>query len=121
MLALQVPPGVRSTKITELNPHRLDGPVIVPGTASGLTVTEAVVMQVPIVYEIVAVPAETPVSIPEMETVAIAGAELVQAPPGTDSMREVELNAQILVEDGKMAVGEGLTVTVAEVEQVPKL
>ena len=82
-----------------------------------LTVTLAVVMQLPIAYVITAVPALAPVTVP-LTTVALE-LPLVQVPPDTPSVSTVLLPTQSTAVKGLIEDGELFTVTVAVAEQVP--
>jgi hypothetical protein len=62
--------------------HTLKIPVMSDG--KGFTVKASIEgLHDAVVYDIVVVPAATPVSIPAVSTVAIAGSPLVHTPPGT--------------------------------------
>jgi len=87
--------------------HTADGPPIVPGAA--LTVTILVAAQPPAVYEIIAVPAVTPVTMLPL-IAAIDDSEELHVPPGVASLIAEVDPAQILVLP-TMADGDGLTVT----------
>jgi hypothetical protein len=82
LLLLHTPPDVASARVIELPTRTDDGPVI---GARELTVTTAVALSVPQAlvyeYEIVAVPVDTPDTIPDVPTVAIDVLLLLHVPP----------------------------------------
>jgi hypothetical protein len=67
----------------------------------------------------ITLPAEIPVTNPPEVTVATSALELFQVPPETDSNKDIELPSQTVVETGVIPVGEGETVTLAVVKQLP--
>lgn len=67
--------------------QKLNVPEIAPGV--GFTVTLAVVNPLPISYVITATPLATPVTTPDVPTVAIAAFELLHMPPAGLPVREV--------------------------------
>jgi hypothetical protein len=81
LLLLHVPPVVVFDKAVDSPTHTLGVPVMAAG--KGLTVTiNSTLHPVPSVYVIAAVPADTPVTTPEvLLTVAIAVAPLLHVPP----------------------------------------
>ena len=84
-----------------------------------LTVTLAVVIQLPIAYVITAVPALAPLTVP-FTTVAL-DEPLVHAPPDTPSVRTVLLPTRITAVNGLIATGALLTVTACFAEQLKEL
>ncbi len=112
LLLLHVPPGVGSPKAVVSPTHTLSVPVI--GNGNGLTVTVAVIIHpVGIVYVIIAVPADTPVTMPlEVPTVAIAVFPLLQVPLGVTSLRLVVKPTHMLSRP-VIGAGSGLTTNVA--------
>jgi hypothetical protein len=86
VVLLNVPPVGVDDSVTLLPAHTSDGPVIVPATGSGVTVTFAVTVVLPhelvTVYLITAVPAATPDISPPAAAVATVGDRLLQLPPG---------------------------------------
>ena len=77
---LHVPLEVLQYNVVLLPEHTVDTPVIAEGT--GPTVTTCVLAQpLPVVYDMVATPADTPVTTPELFTVAFDGLLLLHAPP----------------------------------------
>jgi hypothetical protein len=82
---LQVPPLLASLSVVVPLTHTESAPVIVPASGKGLTVIDLVATAVPQLevteYDIIAVPALTPVITPEASTVAIVLSLLLQVPP----------------------------------------
>ena len=88
LLLLHVPLPVASLNVVDEPAQTLIVPVIAAG--NGFTVTAAVTLQPgPDIYDIVAVPFATPLTIPLVPILAIAELLLLQAPPETDSPSEV--------------------------------
>ena len=80
LFELQVPPGVTSLSVAVSPTHTCVGPVMAAG--SGLTVNDSVDEQPLLVFEIVVLPAVTPVTTPvEEPIVATAGLLLDHVPP----------------------------------------
>jgi hypothetical protein len=71
----------------------LDGPVIVPASGNGFTVIDFVATAEPHAstteYDMVAVPADTPVTIPVVPTLAIAVELELHTPPVAGSVRVI--------------------------------
>jgi hypothetical protein len=117
---LHVPPPTLSVKVAVLPGHTvtLDG-----DNAAGVTrtVTDFVAEQPNAeVYKMLTVPAPTPVTIPEVPTVAVAGTALLQVPPGVTSPRLAVAPTHIVTAPGGvMAAGLGFTVTGAPTAHVP--
>jgi hypothetical protein len=114
---LQVPPPVASVRDT-VPPRQIvftEG-FIAPGV--WLIVTMAVEEQVPMAYDIVSMPAVTPVTTPAPLTVAFA-LLLDHTPPVVASVRLMVLPVQTVEVAGTMATGAVLTVTISVAEQVP--
>lgn len=110
---VHVPPDVMSVSVTVEPAHTLVGPPIAAGC--GLTVTIAVVAHVVgDEYDMVAVPAETPVTTPvEEPTVATPVLPLLHVPNNVASSSVVvELTHTVIVP--VMAAGSGLTDTTTE-------
>ena len=85
------------------------------GFGSGFTVTTTVTAHPePSVYEIVVVPALTPVTLPKLSTEPIAGLVLLHVPPVVASVSAVVKVAQTLITPVR-ADGSGFTVTVVTV------
>jgi len=82
---LHEPPAVASDNVVVAPVHTMPDPVI--GTGAALTVTTVVAVHVPIEYEIITVPVDTPVTTPPPSTVAMPVAELLQEPPEAVSVR----------------------------------
>lgn len=106
----QVIPGVMSVSVMVEPTQTTDGPAIAAG--SGLTVTGSIAGQpAPTAYEIEAMPADTPVTIPVADTDPVSGALLVHVPPGVTSDSVIVLPTH--TEAGPLiADGPALTVTV---------
>ena len=89
LLLLQVPPALASVNIIADPAHTLEPPVIVPATGSGFIVIVFVATAVPhefvVLYFIVSVPAETPVTIPPPVTEALVLLAL-HTPPAVASV-----------------------------------
>jgi hypothetical protein len=87
---LQLPPVAASVSWVVAPPHTVKVPVIVPAVIEELTVTIFVAEALPqlfvTAYVIVAVPAETPVTIPVLPTVATPVAPELHTPPLTASL-----------------------------------
>lgn len=109
MLLLQVPPEGLLVSVAPPPMHTCKVPPIAVG--AGLIVTVVVTVQPePMLYDITAVPAETPVNAPvDGLIVAMEVAPLVQVPPGTPLYSGAVAPAQALIKP-MMAVGLGLTV-----------
>jgi hypothetical protein len=110
LLLLHVPPAVASLRVVQVPAHMVVVPMIAAG--NGLTVATIVVVQPPLmVYEIVAVPAEMPQSVPVLPMVATDTLLLLQVPPDMASLSVVQRPAQT---DGTplMAAGAGKTISV---------
>jgi hypothetical protein len=112
LLLLHVPPAVASLRVVQVPAHMVVVPMIAAG--NGLTVATIVAVQPPLmVYEITAVPAETPQSVPVLPTVATETLLLLQVPPDVASLsvvqRPVHINGTPL-----MAAGAGSTISVAD-------
>ena len=120
LLLVHVPPVVGSVRVVVAPTHTNGVPPIVPGAV--LTVTTAVAVQMPpVVYVIVAVPAEIPVTVPEPEPmVAMAGLLLVHMPPVTALVRVVVAPTQTC-RVPPMEAGVVTTVTIVVVTHAPML
>jgi hypothetical protein len=117
----QKPPGVASLNEPTLPVHNVVVPDIAAIVGTVITVTVMVLVRPPIsVYEIVTVPAATPVTIPEdVPTVAIVLSLLLQVPPLAASVRAVVAPAQTVVVP---VIGDaGTTFTVVTAVDEPQL
>ena len=116
LLLLHVPPVVASLKVVVEPIHTLATPVIDAGF--GLTVTPNTAVQpAGSVYVMVAVPADTPVTIPvPAPTEAIEVLLLLHVPPLVASLSEVVSPTQTLLTP-VIADGVGLTVSIIVVVQ----
>ena len=115
---LHVPPGVDSPNGAVLPTHTLTAVNGVMAAGAAATVTGALTMQLPMEYDIVAVPAASPVTVP-LTTVATPGALLVHIPPPVASVNDIVVPAHIAAETGANATGPGLTVTDSVATQAP--
>ena len=113
---LQVPPGVRSPSSDVPELQIVVPPVIAAGCT--FTVTVAVAAQLPIVYDIMELPDEIPVTTPVPLTVAMPPLTLVHAPPIVASVRFVDDKSHS-VNVPVIAAGSMFTVTVAVEAQLP--
>jgi len=94
LLLLQTPPVATSVKVTEPPMQIIAGPLTVPAETA-LTVTTTLAVQMPpMVYAIVDVPALTPDTTPEADTVATPNALLLHTPPPEVSPSGVVAPAQ---------------------------
>jgi hypothetical protein len=115
---VQTPPLVALLKVVLPEGHTVAVPVIVPAFGEGLTVTTIVAAAVPQLlvteYDIVVVPAVTPVTIPEDEPiVAIAGVTEDHTPPVVALLNVVVLVGQtVAVPVIVPAAGSALTDTI---------
>ena len=121
-LLLQLPPGARSVSAVVAVTHTPGVPVIDPAETAAATVTTTVALAVPQLliteYDITAVPAEAPVTMPVDPTVAIAGEPETQEPPPVASLRlRVAPVHTVGVPRIVPGLGKGLTVTIAVTEQ----
>lgn len=62
-------------------------------------------------YDIVATPAATPVTMPDVPTVAVPVALLLHTPPATELLNVVVRPTHIPADDGDIAAGAVVTVT----------
>lgn len=123
---LHTPPGAASESVVARPRHTLAVPVMKPALGNGLTVTTWVETAVPqafvTVYEMVVVPADTPVTIPAAFIVALAGVEELHTPPPTLLLKVVVVAAQtVAVPVIVPALGSRLTVKITDVAAVPQL
>jgi hypothetical protein len=89
------PPGVALLRVPGVPTHTIPLPVIGAGAGVAITVTTAVTAPDATLYVMVAVPAETPVTMPVDEPIdATDGVLDVQVPPGVASARVVVPVAQ---------------------------
>src|SRR6201994_4239 len=111
---LHVPPVATSTRVVADPTHTVVVPVMDPATGDGLIVTTCVDATLPqpfvTVYDIVAVPADTPPTVPPL-TVATPVAVLLHVPPvATSASVVVEPAHTVAVPVIVPATGSGLTV-----------
>jgi hypothetical protein len=116
LLLVNVPPPVPINVV--VNPvHTVDAPIVAPGV--GLTVIAVVVKQpVGITYEIVTVPAVTPVTAPVVEFTVALALLLLQAPPPVELASVVVEPTQTLFEP-VLAEGVAFTVKAKVAKQAP--
>lgn len=124
LLLLQAPPETELLNVIVLPTQTEVGPVIVPGSVDGLTVTFTVALVLPhpfvTVYEIVVVPVATPLTTPELLTVATDGVTLVHAPPDVLLARVTVAPWQTVVLPViALTVGKSETVTTFVARHVP--
>lgn len=116
---LQVPPPTLSVKVTVLLVQTV---ALVGERAAGVgnTVTDFVAAQPARVYKILTVPAATPVTVPDVPTVAVAGTALLQVPAGVISARDAVAPTHMeTAPAGVMAAGLALTVIIWVTEHKP--
>ena len=87
VVLVQFPPAIKSLKVIDEPLHIDEAPPIPEGSA--LTVTTTVVATPAIVYEIVAVPTATPVTMPDVPTVAAKVLAECHVPPVAASVKAV--------------------------------
>ena len=116
---LQAPPVVASLRTVVAPAVTVAAPVIDPAAGIGLTVTARVTDAVPTVYFIVAVPGKTPVTTPEVLTVATVVAWLLQLPPVVASLSEVVAPAHTVAVPVIAPTAAAVTVIALEVVAVP--
>jgi hypothetical protein len=109
LLLVHAPPVVASVSTAVVAIQMLTGVEGLMAAGSAFTVTLAVVIHVPILYVIMAVPALAPVTVPLITVAAVL--LLVHVPPLVASVRWVVLPAQMLLFSGLIATGAVLTVT----------
>ena len=119
---LQVPPPTLSVNVDVVPGHTV---TLAGDKAAGVTrtVTDFIAEQPSAeVYKMLTVPAATPVTVPEVPTVAVPGAALLQVPPGVKSPNEAVPPTHIVTAPGGViAAGLALTVTGAPTAHVPKV
>ena len=125
-LLVHVPPEAVSDKVIADDWQTVVKPEIIPGAANGFTVTVRRAAAVPhalvTVYDITAVPAETPVTAPVTLTVATAVLLELQVPPEAPSTRVImspthtEYGPEMLPPDASVSIATGI-----EAETVPQL
>ena len=116
---VHVPPLVKLLSVIEEPLHTEARPPILEGSA--LTVTTAIVGTPPIVYDIVAVPGLTPVTIPDVPTVAIEIFDECQVPPDVALVKAVVEPAQTLSVPVTPVRPDALTVTTRVADTDPQL
>lgn len=108
---LHTPPMVGSVRLVEVPVHTI-APAGEIADGVGKTETVAKTWQLPTVYVIGAMPALTPVTVPEMEPIAATPVlPLVHVPPEVKLVRLVVEPAHTVVVDGAIAEGVLITVT----------
>ena len=82
LLLVHTPPGVAWVRVSELPMQTVPGPEPMAGAGDTVTIMPSA-QPVAIVYDIIVVPVNIPVTTPLVElTVAMAGALLLHTPPG---------------------------------------
>ena len=113
-LELHVPPPAASVRLVVVPTHSVGVPVIVPATGSGFTVMVLVAVKVPQlfvkVYDMTAVPPDTPDTIPVEPIVAIPVDPELHTPPVVASLNAIVAPAQ--TEDAPLIVPADVAVTV---------
>jgi hypothetical protein len=122
---LHTPPVVALERDVVAPAHTEAVPVIVPADGSALTATDCVVVAAPqppvTAYDIVALPATTPVTTPEADTEAMLVLELLHTPPVVAFERDVAAPAHTeAVPVIVPADGRALTATDCVVVAVPQ-
>jgi len=118
------PPGTELASVVVYPWHTASVPLMADG--AGLSVTVAVAIHAPgMAYVIVAVPAATPVTLPEELTDAVVASELLQVPPDGVLLSKTD-NPWHTPMEPVMAVGVALTtiaalpvIAVVQVEDAP--
>ena len=120
LVLLQVPPLTLSDKVIWCAgpTHTLSLPVIVPAPGTS-TVIAIVAEQPPALYDMVDVPAATPVTTPPADTVATVGVPELHVPPAVASVNAVVDPAQIVVGLPLIVPIAGLTVIGTPTTQPP--
>ena len=119
LLVLHVPPGVASVSKVEEPAHTVLLPLIAAGTV--ITVTTLVAEQLPTLYVMVAVPGDTPNTMPAVGvTAATDGLLLLHVPPDTVLVRIIVEPTHTL-EGPPIAGGPVVTVTVVLAKQLPTI
>lgn len=117
---LHAPPTTLSVKVAVLPTHTV---ALAGDNAAGVvsTVTDFVAEQPkPVVYNIFTVPAATPVTIPDVPTVAVPGAALLHTPPDVRSPRlAVPPTHMVTAPGGVIADGFAFTVKIAVAVHTP--
>ena len=119
LVLLHVPPAGESVRLAVPPRHMVTGDGVI-GPAPALTVTVAVAKHEPIVYDMVTVPAVTPVTTPDALTVAFALPAL-HTPPVVTSVRLTVAPVQTVAVAGVIGVAELLTVTITEEAHPPTI
>jgi hypothetical protein len=116
VLLLHVPPDVASERLIQDPIHTAVPPLMAAGLANTVTVlTARQALPVLMRYVILVVPAVKPYTMPVVDpTVATVVAELLHVPPAVPSLKVMVEPAHI-EEAPLMAVGDGITVSVAVV------
>ena len=112
LLLVHTPPGVPSVSGKDVPTQANEVPLMAPAEGERLTVTVVVVVQLPTVYVIIAVPTVTPLTIPVEEPIdAMPALLLDHVPPPLASDNVMVLPVQTTGAAGVMADGEATTVT----------
>ena len=106
---LHVPPARELLNVEKLPWHTVALPAIAPGSAFTVNVKPAI-HPVGVVYLIIVVPADNPLTSPVGSTVATEGIVLLHVPAGVASLNVIVFPAQ--VEEIPVIASRGLTVTI---------
>jgi hypothetical protein len=101
LLLLQVPPVVASLRVLVDPTHSVVRPLMLPATTEGSTTMSAVAIDVPhavvMLYDMMAVPADTAVTRPVVPTVAIDASLVPHTPPAMVSVNDRVAPAHMVV------------------------
>ena len=93
LLLVHAPPPAASVRVSGTPRHTKVPPLMLPGSGRAFTVLEAVAIAMPqpldMVYDMVTVPDDTPMTWPEPSTVATVADPLLHTPPATPSVRVI--------------------------------
>ena len=118
-LLLQVPPAVKSLTGIEAPSHTDEADPMPEG--NGLTVITVVITTPSAVYDIVAEPAATPVTTPDVATVATIVFPLLHVPPAVASVSAMVEPIHTLDGPEIAAMDDGLTVMIFEAVAAPQV
>lgn len=121
----QVPPGALEDKVARLPMHTVAGPVMVPASGTGVTVTRRLAANEPqplvVVYDTMAVPAASPVAMPATSMATIEGAVEDHVPPSVVSENNIEAPRHIMLLPSSVPVsGSGFMVMVCVANEDPQ-
>ena len=116
---VQVPPVTDSTSVVVDAEQKITGIEGVMTDGVPATLTISVTVQLPKVYDIIAILAATPLTTPPDDTVAMPVALLLQVPPEVASVNDSVVPLQIVADDGEIAPGPEVTTTDSIAKQPP--